>query len=100
MKQLQIIRDVKIEIQSELKRENFFQRIRNYKKRIEFELSQKNFLQDIGDEYFIDCKDFSVYIAKDFWRVTLCIGENPISELYPKSKFEIFTILTILKKYI
>jgi hypothetical protein len=80
MKQLQIIRDVKKEIESELKNENF--------------------LQDIGNEYFIQCKDFSVYIAKDFWRVTLCIGGTPISELYPKSKFEIFTILATLKKYI
>jgi hypothetical protein len=80
MKQLQIIRDVKI--------------------RIEFELSQKNFLQDIGDEYLIECKDFNVYIAKDFWRVTLCIGGTPISELYPKTQFEIFTILETLKKYI
>jgi hypothetical protein len=80
MKQLQIIRDVKL--------------------RIEFELSQKNFLQDIGDEYLIECKDFNVYITKDFWRVTLCIGGTPISELYPKTQFEIFTILATLKKYI
>lgn len=80
MKKIQIISDVKTEIESELKNENF--------------------LQDIGNEYFIQCKDFSVYISKDFWRVTLCIGGTPISELYPKSKFEIFTILATLKKYI
>jgi hypothetical protein len=80
MKQLQIIRDVKTEIKSELNKESF--------------------IENIGNEYFIKCKDFNVYISKDFWRVTLCIGGTPISELYPKSKYEIFTILATLKKYI
>jgi hypothetical protein len=80
MKQAQIISDVKQEIVSKLNKENF--------------------IQDIGTEYFIQCKEFNVYIAKDFWRVTLCIGGTPISELYPKTQFEIFTILETLKKYI
>ena len=64
---------------------------------IEFELSKENFIYDLGNEFFLQCKDFNVYIAKDFCRVTLCIGETPISELYPKTHIEINTILTTLK---
>lgn len=67
---------------------------------IEAELSKENFIKKVGNEYLIRCKNFNVYIAEDFWRVSFCIGETPIAELYPKTEFEKFTILEILKKYL
>jgi hypothetical protein len=74
--------------------------IRKVKQEIETELSKENLIHDLGNEFFIQCKDFEVYIAKDFSRVTMCIRQTPISEIYPNSTLEMFTVLETLKKYL
>jgi len=79
---------------------NSIEIIRKVKQEIESELNKESFIQEVGNEFFIQCKDFEVFIAKDFWRVTFCVDGTLIAELYPKSTLEVFTILETLKKFI
>ena len=76
---LKIIREVKLEIENELKKPNF----------LEYE----------GNEYFIECKGFNVFITSDYSRFSFCDGDLPISEIYPENHFEVLAALTIIKKY-
>jgi hypothetical protein len=52
----------------------------------------------VGNEYYIMCKSFNIYINPETKRLSMCIGEAPISTIWLSTIEEYNAIIDILKE--